>query len=231
MRGATTCTGRPSWSRSDRAAPAQVDRAGTLRNRDVEASLLVVQRAGARQRTRFGNVVQPGMDAALSRQRSRVQIPSFPLIVWSITAHQQLNFWVRGSTGERSVRIREIEGSIPSVSTTRVHGSTGERSHGMREIEGSIPSGSTNVSGSLRVRGSMGEHSVCTREIAGSSPVVSTSLACFLPLRCPRLGTLAWYARGLGSTPSSGSTMIDQGSSNGRTLAFGTSYEGSIPSP
>ena len=89
MRGATTCTGRPNWSKSDRAAPAQMDRAGTLRNRDVEAALLVVQHAGARQRACFGNVVQPGMDAALSRQRSRVQIPSFPLIVRSITARRR----------------------------------------------------------------------------------------------------------------------------------------------
>ena len=29
-----------------------------------------------------------------------------------------------------------------------------------------------------------------------------------LPSRCPRLGTLAWYARGLGSTPSDGSTKL-----------------------
>src|SRR4029077_11226667 len=60
--------------------------------------------------------------------------------------------WVRGSTGERSVRIREIEGSIPSVFTTWVHGSTGERLHGMREIEGSIPSGSTNDLGYVAQR-------------------------------------------------------------------------------
>ena len=47
-------------------------------------------------------------------------------------------------------------------------------------------------------------------------------------------GTLAWYARGFGSIPSGGSTLkrtIDQGSSNGKTLAFGPSYKGSIPFP
>ena len=148
MRGATTCTGPPNWSRTSgpRGSPARVDGDGAVRGRDVDVALLVAAGGSGADPLLLGTWSSSewtlschdrdhGFKSRRSRLLARSGIDCRALMAES---------WVRGSTGERSVRIREIEGSIPSVSTTRVHGSTGERSHGMREIEGSIPSGSTN---------------------------------------------------------------------------------------
>ena len=76
---------------------------------------------GARQRTRFGNVVQPGMDAALSRQRARVQIPSFPRLCRSPAGgcanRQFLTFGQACSMGASCTCNAAAAGSIPVLST------------------------------------------------------------------------------------------------------------------
>jgi hypothetical protein len=72
--------------------------------------------------------------------------------------------------------------------------------------------------GSLRFR-SVSTTGKCTRPISERRRFNSFTEH-VTPSWLPRIGTLAWYARGLGSTPSDGS---DQVSSNGRTLAFGSS--------
>ncbi len=117
-------------------APARVDRAGAVRDRDVEGAVLVTHTRVRGAALAFGNVVQLGVDAALSQQRSRVQVPSFPLRLflgspsgWHTASHAELwefnsprvhrTLRVRLSNGKTRVWLARDRGSIPRGSTER----------------------------------------------------------------------------------------------------------------
>ena len=192
MLGVTICTGRLSWSRTSGLSP-QGDRSGSLRACDVDVALLVVvggERLPALGTWSSSEWTLPchGRDRGFKSRRSRLVVLGLAIGM----AHR----FARGV-----VRVQLPSGPLlatgPSV-----------------QWEDARLADARSGFDSPRIHAFWGGHRdgapPCKRSCAGSTPVLST----FLPSRCPRLGTLAWYVRGLGSTPSDGSTApADQGSS------------------